>query len=769
MNFKTFKFLLSAMLFFSAVVFVPHSATSQSVISDSETPEADLQKTHIAELKEVIQLLENPEKSKQLAADLEKILIALEARAEEKKALPKVEWVPANIFRSYDDYKSQIIEGIKKLGDETGQIPLGYSKIKQYMSVKENRQYVYSILIKFLIAFLAGAAAWIIMRIFIKKIEKKRSVKKYESTLSGLFNAVISALLRVLTWGAIFIIFYIFFLLTAVSAPVKLLFLYWLIALTAYSAAKNFAFHVLSPEASAGRVLKMKDDTANYIFIWSRRIFLFALWMFILIIPCSVFMRRTLVVFLSSVLKIGLVIMIAIIFAQWKQSIEKALSLRTGDDDPRWLLGLKRSGNYLAGKAYILAIMYFAFLAVLSLLGFSTIFKAVLAATLKSIVLIIVAAGLSLLWKYAFKKIFDVAVGIRERYPDMEKQVNRYVNILEKSVYGILVAAACLFLLEIWGLNVYKFIRLNGELVKRILRIPFTVLLAMLLIQTAYFIIKKARKQAESRMVKVGGISIQEAEKRVTTLERVFRKTFLITIVTITVMMIFADLGFDIKPLIAGAGIIGLAVGFGAQNLVRDVISGLFLIFENRIREGDVAIIDGTGGLVQQVNLRTTILRSLDGTVHVFPNGTINSLSNMTQEFSYYVFNVGVAYKEDVDRVMEVLKEIGAEIMEDEEYKPEILEPIEILGLDQFGDSALIIKARIKTLPIKQWHVGREMNRRIKKRFDELNIEIPFPHQSLYFGEASDPIKLKWEGSDMNREQMKQMIREVMEETKEKQ
>jgi len=136
----------------------------------------------------------------------------------------------------------------------------------------------------------------------------------------------------------------------------------------------------------------------------------------------------------------------------------------------------------------------------------------------------------------------------------------------------------------------------------------------------------------------------------------------------------------------------------------------------------------------------------------------------MTHEFSYYIFNVGVAYKEDTDRVIDVLKEVGQEIMQDEEYKSAILEPLEILGVDQFADSAVIIKARIKTLPIKQWFVGREMNRRIKKRFDEVGIEIPFPHRTFYFGEVSKSISLKLEGLQENRENLKELIREVLKE-----
>jgi moderate conductance mechanosensitive channel len=256
------------------------------------------------------------------------------------------------------------------------------------------------------------------------------------------------------------------------------------------------------------------------------------------------------------------------------------------------------------------------------------------------------------------------------------------------------------------------------------------------------------------------GDSTLQLEKRAATIGAILRKGVAVLVWAVSIVMILRELDFDIAPILAGAGVIGLAVGFGAQNLVRDVISGLFMLVENQISVNDVAIINGTGGLVEEVNLRTTVLRGLDGTVHIFPNGAITSLSNMTHEFSYYVFDVGVAYKEDTDRVVQVLKEIAAEMRQSKEYGHLILEPLDALGVDQFGDSAVVIKVRLKTLPAAQWQVGREMNRRIKKRFDAEGIEIPFPHRSLYFGEASMPFKLQLDGSA--REELKQIVRDVL-------
>ena len=233
------------------------------------------------------------------------------------------------------------------------------------------------------------------------------------------------------------------------------------------------------------------------------------------------------------------------------------------------------------------------------------------------------------------------------------------------------------------------------------------------------------------------------AEKRVKTLTGLLATIFLTLIWVMAVVMGLDQIGLDITPILASAGIAGLAVGFGAQNLVRDVINGFFMILENQVRVGDVAVVNGTGGLVESISFRTITLRDLSGTVHVFPNGVVTSLANMTKGWSYYVMDIGVAYKEDTDRVSAVMKEVAQELQQDPAIGPKMLEPIEILGVDNFGESEVVIKARLKTLPIQQWAVGREYRRRLKKAFDEKGIEIPFPHRTLYMGEASHPFTIK--------------------------
>jgi small conductance mechanosensitive channel len=192
-----------------------------------------------------------------------------------------------------------------------------------------------------------------------------------------------------------------------------------------------------------------------------------------------------------------------------------------------------------------------------------------------------------------------------------------------------------------------------------------------------------------------------------------------------------SQIGIDIGPLLAGAGIVGLAVGFGAQTLVKDIITGMFILLENQIAVGDVVKIKDYAGLVEALTIRTIRLRDLNGNVYIVPFSEVTSVENMTKDYSRFVFDVGVSYHADIDRVMEVLKEVGADLQNDPAFKSEILLPLEILGLERFEASAVIIRARITTRPIKQWDVAREFNRRMKKRFDELGIEFPFPQRTV--------------------------------------
>lgn len=235
-----------------------------------------------------------------------------------------------------------------------------------------------------------------------------------------------------------------------------------------------------------------------------------------------------------------------------------------------------------------------------------------------------------------------------------------------------------------------------------------------------------------------GVVSVQEQRAR--TLIGLVRSMGLVVISVLVLFMVLGALGIDLGPLLAGAGVIGLAISFGAQSLVKDIISGLFILFENQFGVGDVIRIEPSiGGVVERMTLRVVVLRDVQGVVHVIPNGEIKRVSNLTRTWSRAVLDIGVAYDEDVDRVMEVMRDVGRELWEDPQWRPVLVEPVEVPGIESFGESAVNIRIMAKTVPLKQWEVARELRRRLKRRFDADGISLPFPHRTLHWAEGQAP------------------------------
>lgn len=283
---------------------------------------------------------------------------------------------------------------------------------------------------------------------------------------------------------------------------------------------------------------------------------------------------------------------------------------------------------------------------------------------------------------------------------------------------------------------------LNRWLITDFISILILILLLIITLRVSAALINRLKGVLLKRMVYREEEPDMEAEKRLNTLMGVLRKIISVVVWTIFIMIFLEKININIIPILSAAGIVGLAVGFGAQELVRDFISGFFILLEDGIRAGDVVTLNGTTGTVEKMELRTITLRDSMGVVHIFQNGKVNTISNMTKGWSAVRFDIGVAYKENLAKVMEVMQQVGDEMYAEDEYKSNMLASVEVSGLNNFGDSALEIRARIRTRPGKQWGIGREYRKRLKEAFDTHNIEIPFPHQTIYWGDNMDPSKL---------------------------
>jgi small conductance mechanosensitive channel len=232
--------------------------------------------------------------------------------------------------------------------------------------------------------------------------------------------------------------------------------------------------------------------------------------------------------------------------------------------------------------------------------------------------------------------------------------------------------------------------------------------------------------------------SSAEHAKRVDTIARVFRHVSAVIIGLIAGMLVLSELGLSIAPILGAAGVVGVAVGFGAQSLVKDFFSGFFILLENQVRLGDVVQVGGKSGLVEEVTLRYVRLRDYDGNVHFVPNGMIDVVSNFTLDFAYSVVDAGVAYREDVDEALGIMQEVAEEMRRDPVFGLKIREPVEVVGVERWDDSAVVLRVRFKVLPIEQWNVRREYLKRLKRAFDAAGIEIPYPHLTLYPGRNKD-------------------------------
>lgn len=269
------------------------------------------------------------------------------------------------------------------------------------------------------------------------------------------------------------------------------------------------------------------------------------------------------------------------------------------------------------------------------------------------------------------------------------------------------------------------------------------IILVIVIAAIVYYILQRLIPRFIERtvMLKMEGKPEVEIKKRSKTIGKVIRGTLGFAIGAIVLFTLLAEVGVNIGPALASLGILGLAVSFGAQSLIKDLINGLFILVENHYGVGDVVKVGSIAGLVEEVNLRRTVLRDLDGVVHYIPNSEITIASNFTKEFSRVNMNISVGYGEDLNRVIDVINRVCTAMADEKEWKEKIIKTPQVLRVDNLGDSGIEIKILGDTMPIAQWDVMGELRKRIKQEFDKENIEIPWPHMKVYFGDKTMSVK----------------------------
>lgn len=392
---------------------------------------------------------------------------------------------------------------------------------------------------------------------------------------------------------------------------------------------------------------------------------------------------------------------------------------------------------------HLFAIGYFGVLALVTLLRPADALPLMLRATLQTLLAMGGGAFLAALLTQIISRRWQLPEDARSRFPLLELRLNSYVPTALKLMRAMVVLGVTALVLDAWGLfNLTAWLASEGGI--KVISKTLTVAI-MLIFMTLVWV--ALASWIEYRLNPLAGMA--EPSSREKTLLTIFRNAVAVVLSITTTMTVLAEIGIDIAPLIAGAGVVGLAIGFGSQKLVQDIITGVFIQLENAINTGDVVSAGGITGVAEKLTIRSIGLRDMSGTYHLIPFSSVDIVSNFMRDFGYHVGEYGVAYRENTDEVIQCLREAFDELRADPENGPLIVDALDIHGVTALADSSVNVRVRIKTLPGSQWGVGRAYNRLVKRHLDAAGIEIPFPHLTLYFGQNKDgsappaPIRLE--------------------------
>jgi moderate conductance mechanosensitive channel len=689
------------------------------------------------EVQGVVDLIEDPNRRAVLVKALKNLIRAKEAamgKDERTSAGPGEKkgrelLLIEQFFSRFQTLATGVVGSAASTASLVAKAPLVYERVKSFLSEHENR----SKLLKLLADILAGIVIALLLRFFLQRFVPKT----VEGPLDFINKLTINAaqvLFALIPYGVLLASLFILFKLLPSFPLGHSMALILFTILFFYHLALKILRALISPDAAQTRILPINDETANYYWIWGQRFAHYTAIYFVVVQSLNVVqVDPASLAFIRGVFLVIFAFVISVFIMQVAREMRARYENARGEGGDKALLKRRylRVTQSVVRYWALLAIAYAWVIFLFELTNYEMGFSYLIKATFFT-VLIILALILSLhLQERLFKKFFAVSEKVKERFPGLEEKTNRYIMILRKTLRAIFFILATGVAAEVWGIPVSEFVasKAGALIILRAVAITITVGVVFAVFEvtsvSSVYLLKEKKKGKKKKTV----------SQKAKTLIPIVRTSVNIAAGFIGGIVILDRLGVNTTPILAGAGIVGLAVGFGAQTLVKAIINGLFILFEESLRVGDYAVLGKNEGIVEAVGLRTVKLRDVKGNFHVVPNSSISTITNMSKDFSRTVIDVGVAYREDVDEVMEILRAIGEEMQNDPEYGKNILEPIEIFGLHKFDDSAIIVRSRLTTKPLKQWGVKREFNRRVKKVFDARGIEIPFPHRTVYMGE----------------------------------
>ena len=699
-------------------------AASAPALAQEGAPAADAADAQA--LESLVETLESPESRERFIADLK---TALEAQ---QTAEAGEDAEGASAMRAISDGVAVLGKHIVELAREIAGIPDAIAWLVEHWGEPSERD-------AWLISFgklagvmaggiIGGLIAFFALTTLRRRVERREAPSTWLRPVLLLYHAVLRAAPNLIAAGVAYGV------LTVISPvdSVRVIALAIINAHLIVSVVKAAGTLVLAPYAPQLRLAPITDENAAYCSVWWRRLvnigaygYVFCHAALLLGLPES---GHDALIRLLGILLVGLLITFIlqnrVAFARWLHETGRTSGTRAH-------LRVFAFLGKLADFWHIPAILY-------------VVAGGLLAAAegLEGFLFLIKGSALTLLIAWAtgfgfagvrrgFERGFRIRAELHERYPGLQARVNRYLPVARRAAQAVILLLGICLILEAWNADIFTWLasEIGRAVIATIASIVAIALIATIVLEVATTLVDRYLTQVDEEG------ELLERSQRARTLLPLARNALRVVVGVIAALMILSEIGIDIAPVLAGVGVAGLAIGFGAQTLVKDIITGLFILLEDSVAVGDVVTAGGHTGTVEAITIRTIRLRDLQGHVHTVPFSGVDTISNMTKEFSYYLIDMGVAYREDYDEVVEVMREVGAALQQDPEFGPNMLEPLEIMGLNSFGDSAVIVRARLKTKPLTQWATGREYNRRLKAAFDERGIEIPFPHTQIYFGE----------------------------------
>jgi small conductance mechanosensitive channel len=685
------------------------TATSDLATSGEATPE---------DLQTLLQTLRDPAKRDELARQIETLLAVQqpEAAPEEERGMGgRILGALSAGFQQFSEFMGEVARAFGDSGHLLAWIEIqGSNPMLRAMWLDIGQDLALSLGAGLIVAFVVGLGV---------KAGRRRLAQRAEDRLFRRIRfattRLILELLPIIAFGLVALG------VAGWAAPIpaaRLALLAIINATLISMAGAVIARFVFSPIEPGLRLLPLSDSTAVYLYIWSRRMIVVGVWGYVLLETSMLLgLPRSGYIVAAKILGLILTGLLIVLVLQNRETMARWIHGKPVESGRRIVPGAVR--NRVAEVWHVAAIAYLAGIYLVWAFEISGGFFYLLRATIVTLLVIgAVAAGEHWLPRL-FNRFSGLDAALMARHPLVAARANRYVPILRRCVTYAVRIAACLVILAAWRVDVADILfgQIGREVLGRFTDIAIVLVLALAAWEILGGIIYAKLNQRDDS----GYAMLRSARAR--TLLPLVRNILLIVISAMASLVILSEIGVDIAPLLAGAGVVGLAVGFGAQALVKDVIAGAFLLFEDTINIGDVVEIGGKSGVVEGMTIRSIRLRDQAGAVHTMNFGTIATITNMTRDYSFYVVDTKVSYRYDPDDIAAVLRQTDEELRADAKFKHDVLAPIEIMGLESFADTSFIVRARLRTRPIRQWDVGREFNRRLKHNMDRAGILLDVP------------------------------------------